>query len=195
MSLLDLLFLDEPQAGLVITAVRQWCSEHGYDLSDEEGERAVVAAVALAQFTNSGGPDFLEALRAEMASLQPRAPTILVLEDEPFIALDMEQILQDAGFRVEARTSCADAISWLTSHTPSVAVLDFQLRDGNCTDIALILQDRDIPIVFCTGADPGDIPAAFDQVIWLPKPFGERQFLNAVRQGLSIGDPALGENA
>ncbi|WP_438749492.1 response regulator [Pararhizobium sp. O133] len=195
MSLLDLLFLKVPQAGTVIAAVRQWCAERGSDISDKDGRKAVAAAVVLAQSADGGGPDFIEALRAKMASAQPRAPTILVLEDEPFIALDMEQILQGGGFAVEVRASCLDAMAWLSSQTPSIAVLDFQLRDGDCTDVALLLQDRDIPIVFCSGADPGDIPATFRQPLWLPKPFQEGQFLDVVRQGLRIRNANVGENA
>ena len=39
---------------------------------------------------------------------------ILILEDEPFIALDIELVLDDAGYLQHATlTTCAEAVDWL----------------------------------------------------------------------------------
>ena len=58
---------------------------------------------------------------------------VLVLEDEPIIALDIEGILCDAGLEVAATLStCAAAMEWLKANTVDVALLDIDLPDGSC---------------------------------------------------------------
>ena len=39
----------------------------------------------------------------------------LLLEDEPLIAMEIEQTLQIAGFEVTTVSSCASALDWLAA--------------------------------------------------------------------------------
>ena len=58
-------------------------------------------------------------------------PLVVVLEDEALIALDLQDGLQDSGYRVAGTfTTCAEALSWLQTETPDVAILDTVLKDG-----------------------------------------------------------------
>jgi CheY-like chemotaxis protein len=45
----------------------------------------------------------------------PEMTVALLLEDEPLIALHVEQVLADAGFYVNTVSTCADALEWLKS--------------------------------------------------------------------------------
>ena len=75
-------------------------------------------------------------------------PVVLILEDEAIIALNFQDELQDAGYRVGGPfTTCADALFWLQTNTPDVAVLDTILNDGPCGDIARELAGREVPFV------------------------------------------------
>ena len=76
--------------------------------------------------------------------------------------------------------SCAAALTWLTVNTPAVAVLDLHLKDGSGTSIAAVVQTRDVPIIFCSGSDPGDLPDGFDRVSWVHKPFVDGRLVEAV---------------
>ena len=105
---------------------------------------------------------------------------ILMVEDEPFIAIDMEETLLNAGYSVEARSSRTNALRWLSENTPSVAILDVYLKDGDGTEIALILRDRGVPIIFCSGGSPYDLPEDFRAASWVHKPFMGRELLHAV---------------
>jgi DNA-binding response OmpR family regulator len=79
------------------------------------------------------------------------SPTILLLEDEALIALDVEQTLLDAGAKdIVHLGSCAAATDWLVDYTPDLVVLDIFLLDGESTDIASLLVERGIPFVVHT---------------------------------------------
>ncbi|MFW8642488.1 response regulator [Rhizobium beringeri] len=79
-------------------------------------------------------------------------PTILILEDEPFIALDIETVLEEYGQRNFVTLSTgSDAVSWLKENSPSVAIVDPRLSDGVCTAVARHLVNCDIPFIVYSG--------------------------------------------
>jgi DNA-binding response OmpR family regulator len=92
----------------------------------------------------------------------------------------MEETLLKAVYSVEARSSRADALRWLSKNTPSVAILDVYLKDGDGTEIALILRDRGVPIIFCSGGSPNDLPEDFRAASWIHKPYMDGELLRAV---------------
>ncbi len=62
---------------------------------------------------------------------------ILLLEDEPLIAIDVEDLLHRAGWTdVATFSSCNDADEWLKANTPTLAIVDPHLRGwllyGHC---------------------------------------------------------------
>ena len=71
--------------------------------------------------------------------------TVLIIEDEALIAVNLEFLLEDRGFQVTGwATNSAEAIQLAEASTPSAAVVDIQLRGGD-DGIALAaeLQRRD----------------------------------------------------
>ena len=65
------------------------------------------------------------------------APVVLILEDEAIIRLNLQDELQDAGYSIGGPfTTCADALCWLQTNTPDVAVLDTVLQDASCHEVA-----------------------------------------------------------
>jgi DNA-binding response OmpR family regulator len=80
----------------------------------------------------------------------------LLLEGEPFIALDLEGVLNEHGFDdVVALTTRAAALEWLAApHHPRLAIVDPRLSDGLCSDVLRELAGRDIPFIVSSG-DPG----------------------------------------
>ncbi|MCV9965691.1 hypothetical protein OIU34_27845 [Pararhizobium sp. BT-229] len=188
MSLRDLRYLDESQADTVTAAVHQRCAENESEISSHDGETA--SADRLAQSADTSGPDLLRASSQEIATTtQPSiVHSVLVLEAEPFIALDIEVTLEEVGLPVQACFTRTEALQWLTSNTPSAAVLDYQLRDGVCTDVASLLKTRGVPIIFCSGANPREVVSVFGEASWLPKPFDYQQLTDLVRQALEMRD-------
>ena len=66
--------------------------------------------------------------------------TVLLLEEEAITALDVEHTLADAAVgEVVAFARRARALSWLSAHTPDLAIIDVSLWDGACDDVAEVL--------------------------------------------------------
>ncbi len=114
---------------------------------------------------------------------------ILVLEDQALIAIYVEELLHQAGFRtVNTLSSCSAAAEWLQSHTPGLAIIETRLRDGQCDAVAQMLESRGVPYLVHTAGsgrdDPGQNPF-WQTCAWLPKPCDPDDFLAAVRHCLS----------
>lgn len=81
------------------------------------------------------------------------ATTILIIEDEPLIALDLEQVVSDIGHRVNdvARTH-REAVASVKQAQPGLVLADIQLADGSSGLEAVneILNTIDVPVIFIT---------------------------------------------
>jgi DNA-binding response OmpR family regulator len=107
-----------------------------------------------------------------MSKHASRRPLVLLLEDEAIIGLNLQEDLQDFGYRVAGPfTTCAAALDWLKSDTPDVAILDAVLKDGPCRDIALELARQGVPFVIYSGhPEDQQLLAEFRHVTWIEKP-------------------------
>lgn len=111
--------------------------------------------------------------------------TALIVEDEIFVALDLERILTDAGYKVAA--IAADKSAALAAAPQcSIALVDINLRDGPTGPAlaAALASDYGIRVVFVTAnpAQIGENPVALGYV---RKPFTAESILAAA--GLAAG--------
>lgn len=103
------------------------------------------------------------------------ATDVLIIEDEPLIALDLKQLVTDLGHRVMAvaRTE-AQALAAIADHRPGLVLADIQLADGSSglSAVKTMLQDGRLPVVFITAFPErlltGDRP---EPTFLLTKPF------------------------
>ena len=105
--------------------------------------------------------------------------TALIVEDEIFVALDLERILTGAGYQVTA--IAADRASALAAGAQAeFAFVDVNLRDGATgPEIAATLaREHGVKVVFVT-ANPGQIGMPCDALGYVQKPFSERAILAA----------------
>jgi CheY-like chemotaxis protein/DNA-directed RNA polymerase specialized sigma24 family protein len=81
------------------------------------------------------------------------ATTVLIIEDEPIIALDIEGIVEDLGHTVTgiARTH-KEALASMKAHPPGLVLADIQLADGSSGLSAVneILASINVPVIFIT---------------------------------------------
>ncbi|MBI0474135.1 response regulator [Sphingomonas sp. MA1305] len=79
----------------------------------------------------------------------------MLVEDELFVALDVQMTIEEAGLSVEGPyTSLAEAeaaLSTLDPHALLCAVLDVRLRDGEVFPAADRLKAAGVPIIFHSG--------------------------------------------
>jgi DNA-binding NtrC family response regulator len=97
---------------------------------------------------------------------------VLVLEDEPFIALDLEGMLEEFGATsVVTLDTRADALRWLQENCADVAIVDPRVKDGVCTDVVEVLAMAQVPFIVYSGAGVEDNASeAFSHGEWLSKP-------------------------
>lgn len=111
---------------------------------------------------------------------------LLILEDDYFSATTLADYLQAHGAHVVGPVSnVGDALEAIDACGPlDAAILDVSLQDGDSYTIADKLRQRDVPSLFVTGYDREDLPAAYESVPLLAKPFGLRQVLDAILKEL-----------
>jgi len=93
-------------------------------------------------------------------SFVPRgdAGLVLVVEDEYFIAMDLQSTLTGAGYEVLGPVATViGALDLLNSHTPVAAVLDVNLGDHRVTPVAQALSTRSIPYVLASAYSDLDL--------------------------------------
>jgi DNA-binding response OmpR family regulator len=78
--------------------------------------------------------------------------TVLVVEDEPLVALDIADAFKAAGAQVIISRILQDALHQAATANLSAAVIDHALHDGVTTsDVCAQLKDRDIPFIVYSG--------------------------------------------
>jgi CheY-like chemotaxis protein len=81
------------------------------------------------------------------------ATDVMVIEDEPIIAMDIEEILRSLGHRITgiARTE-KQALELVSSKRPGLILADIQLADGSSglEAVGKILRQFEVPVIFIT---------------------------------------------
>lgn len=98
---------------------------------------------------------------------------ILIVEDEPLIAMMLEDFLEVLEHRPVGTADCvATALARLEEHDVDAAILDVNLRGGEkSTPVAEALAARGIPFVFATGGTEEGVDDRFRDRPRLMKPF------------------------
>jgi len=112
----------------------------------------------------------------------------MVLQNERFYADFIEEMLATAGFSVGGTFwRCSDTAEWLKSESPDVAVIDAEVQDGRCHDVAAVLHARGVPfVVYSTMSivEPVSV-CVLAHGIFLRKPSSREKMLSAVRAVLA----------
>lgn len=79
--------------------------------------------------------------------------------------------------------TCAEGVAWLRANgPPALAIIDVELREGQCDDVANILVEGKMAhIVHSAGLMRAEAP--FDAEIWLPKPSTTQDLIDAISVG------------
>ena len=97
---------------------------------------------------------------------------VLVAEDEAIISVILSGDLRDEGYLIAGPFSRGDdALAWLAGDTPDLAIVDYMLRDGACTNLTRALRERGVPFVIFSGyaREPG-AHDELDGTPWFEKP-------------------------
>jgi CheY-like chemotaxis protein len=107
---------------------------------------------------------------------------VLLVEDEPIIAMSVEDILAELGCVVVGPALSAAAGEELARNEQfDAALLDINMGDGASFPIAEILRQRNIPFGFATGYGRTGVPADLRRVPVLAKPYTKESLAETLR--------------
>lgn len=120
---------------------------------------------------------------------------ILIIEDEPIIAMDIEMIVRELGHEVVAvATTHAEAVAEAQKHQPGLVLADIQLADNSSGIEAVqeILIDVTVPVIFITAFPErlltGDRP---EPAFLLTKPYQPATLRAAISQVLFFDESTV----
>jgi CheY-like chemotaxis protein len=114
---------------------------------------------------------------------------ILIVEDEPLIAMMLEDFLDSLGHNVVATVETVqDALSKVEDGGFDVAIIDVHLKGEHVWPVADALSQRGIPFILATGGHISPPPPEYENSPVLSKPYT----LDAVEPAL---DAACGAKA
>jgi CheY-like chemotaxis protein len=160
-----------PRQAFLLTAVE------GFSLDD---------TARILETDGDGIADLLDEAAREIANVM--ATDVLIIEDEPLIAMDIEDIVTRLGHRVTgvARTR-KEAVQLASAQEPGIILADIQLADGSSGIDAVndLLKGFEVPVIFITAYPErlltGDRP---EPAFLITKPFSPEMVKAMISQAL-----------
>lgn len=111
---------------------------------------------------------------------------ILVAEDEPIVAHDLCDTVEEAGFAVEGPfTDPSSAMLAFQKHKPDLAILDINLAGGTAYSLAERMMAEDVPVIFHSGQVTSDeVQAMYPKASALAKPCPPSVMIDTLQQAL-----------
>ncbi|MGF1629459.1 MAG: response regulator [Kiloniellaceae bacterium] len=205
----------DPRVGLYLVFQKIWsAAQVPFDSADDAGDdhevitrrrlaaltprsRQALLLTAMEGFTRAEAATILEGEEEEIVGLltsaieeidRQTATAVLIIEDEPIIAMDLEGIVQGLGHQVAAIADTrSSAVAAARKHKPGLVLADIQLADGSSGIDAVteILNDFTVPVIFITAYPDrlltGERP---EPTFLITKPFQEATVKAAISQAL-----------
>lgn len=114
--------------------------------------------------------------------------TILIVDDEPFVATGVSDALTDTGADVVTAYDLRTAFEAATNRNLSAAILDVTLGGSDSGAVCRVLNSRQVPFMFLTGYDTHNLLREWPSVPTLTKPAGEAELVASVEALLNRDD-------
>jgi CheY-like chemotaxis protein len=133
---------------------------------------------------------------AREALQQATSTEVLIIEDEPLIAMDLRQLIQRSGHKVVGlAASEAEAVRIAREKRPGLIIADVNLGLGGdgIDAVRRILRDAEVPVIFVT-AHPERLLTAegVEPAFVMNKPFDRMTLAIATYQAITAGRLPLG---
>jgi CheY-like chemotaxis protein len=111
---------------------------------------------------------------------------VIVVEDEPLVALDMESILIAAGCEIAGSAGSLEKAKALVARAQfDVALLDVNLGGDSVGELAAELTQRNVPFAFVTGYGREALPKGFQDMVAVRKPASQKELVAVVQRLVS----------
>lgn len=119
-------------------------------------------------------------------------PNILLVEDDRYLALALKIRLHAAGFSVHTADTAAKALETVTSQPPDIALLDYNLPDGNGVELMQSLSQHEATavvhsIIMTASKQVGLKEEAMSKSAddFFEKPFASNELVDSIRLAAS----------
>lgn len=203
----------DPRLGLYAALIDHWETEIERTGEDEQmghlahitpRSRQALLLTAMEGFTAEDAGWLMGCERDEVETLAEDALTeierlvgtdVLIIEDEPMIAMDLESMVNDLGHRVtDIAVTHAEAVASVRVRRPGLVLADIHLADDSCGIEAVqeILAEVTVPVIFITAFPErlltGERP---EPAFLITKPFQRSTVKAAIAQALFFARPPL----
>lgn len=128
-------------------------------------------------------PSFLRSRPEAEANKVLRGLRVVVIEDEPLVAMEIASILEEAGAEpIGPLSSCADALHKIKTGGFNLAVLDGNLLGDPVDEVAAALTRANVPFLFVSGYGRESLPRAYGHAPLLGKPFEPDGLVRALKE-------------
>lgn len=112
---------------------------------------------------------------------------ILIVEDDPFIAMDIETAVAEELAEAELVMVSSVADARMAALQPlSCALLDIDVVGGKTFEVAESLLARGTPFAFVSGSSPSEVPQALRDVPFMRKPFSTDEITGFVTEAVVL---------
>ncbi len=216
----------EPKVATYLTFLRVWNSVRlNHDTAETPTSKPLAAAdrkleaitpkarqafllMAVEEFSTEDAALILETDEAGVKALVDQAASeiaeqvatnVLIIEDEPMIAIDLADLVTGLGHNVcETARTHKEAIAAFRKYQPGLVLADIQLADGSSGLDAVneILQSFDVPVIFITAYPERLLTGARPEPTFLVnKPFRTETVQAVISQALFFDYKALRPDA
>ena len=114
--------------------------------------------------------------------------TVLLMEDNPVLGLEVAFALEDEGATVKGPLARLEAgLELIDGERPDAAILDVELADGEVFPLAERLRERGVPFVFYTArGSEGHMRARAGDAPVVSKSYGSANVIEALNE--QMGD-------
>jgi len=127
-------------------------------------------------------------MRLQQMHVKQHTLRILIVEDEPVIALTLEEVLIDAGFAIAGVAGKLDkALALVESDACDAAVVDANLVGVSASPVAIALAARGLPYIVMSGYSPDQMRGEYPRAIFLSKPCRPELLLETLNSILRAG--------
>lgn len=100
-----------------------------------------------------------------------RERLVLIVEDEPIVALALEDLIEDAGGRPLYAERIEEAFAIIAGHPVELAILDINVHGHRSYPLAKMLSELGIPFIFATGYGDALHPLEFEATPTIVTPY------------------------
>ena len=107
-------------------------------------------------------------------------PNVLMVEDEAYLAMALEDLLTDAGYHVLGAARLSDALEIADHEHVDAALLDINLHGEAVYPLATYLRENGVPFAFASAYSRDTLPKDFHDCELVRKPYTSERIIEAV---------------